>query len=1025
MEIHRIEVKLKHGIRDAIGEATKNRIKRDLGIDVKSVRTINVYTINTKLSKEELEKVAKLLLSDSVIEDYSIDKPMAKDFDWLIEKGFLAGVKDNVGDTAKKQIGYTIGKELMQSEQVFTSTQYLFEGVLTKVQCESIAERVLGNSLIERFLIIDSKSWNPKNGVGKPMPIVEGDYEIKIQRFDLNKLSDEELLNLSRERCLVLNLEEMNIIRKHFNDKNILKRREKKGLGKEITDCELEILAQTWSEHCKHKEFNATVEYFDKDKNKKEIINGLFPTYIKGSTDVISKRLDKRGKNWLVSVFKDNAGVVRFDEDNHFVFKVETHNSPSALEPYGGAITGIVGVNRDPAGTGMGGSRLLFNTNIFCFGNPFYEGELPPNTLHPLQIFEGVRRGVEHGGNKSGIPTINGSLLFDNRYLGKPLVYCGTGGMMPAKISGVDSSVKMIDPGDIALMSGGRVGKDGIHGVTMASEERHKSTPVTAVQIGDPITQKIMLDFVLEARDLGYIKAITDNGGGGLSSSLGEIAQISGGIKVDLAKVPLKYHGLQPWEIFVSESQERMSIAVSPEKLDKILKLAKLREVELTPIGEFTDSGFLDIKHGNKQVAYIEMEFLHHGLPKKRIKAVWEKPKHKEPDFEQPKDLIRELKRVLSCLDVCSKEYIVRQYDHEVKGRTIVKPLSGKSNDGPSDAAVILPSLGSYEGLVVGHGVCPRYNDIDGYHMSACAFDEMVRNIVATGAKLPDLTSPGFDMWSVNDNFCCPDSIVSEQNPKGLLKFANIVRANKALYDCTTAYNIPCTSGKDSMKNDFKYVDKDGKNVRISVPLTLLYSGAAKIEDVRKVVTIDAKNGGDLVYVLGLTKDELGASQYFKAKGEELVGKPFIGNNVPKVDAKKSVKLYNALGNAIDKGIVASCHDCSDGGLGVALAETAFAGGLGMKIDLRKVPNENIDRDDTMLFSESQSRFVVTIAPKHKKDFEKIMQDNVSAQIGVVIKEPIFRIMMLDGSNQKSDVYELKKAWQEPLRFDLPEGCLK
>ncbi|MBN2422847.1 phosphoribosylformylglycinamidine synthase subunit PurS [Candidatus Woesearchaeota archaeon] len=1010
---HRIEVALKKKVPDPRGDSVKKRIENELNLSIDSVRTINVFTLNFGLDKDTLNNIGKELFTDKVIEICSVDKAIADDFDFIAEKGFKPGVTDNVGKTAKKNIEFFLDKNLKDNEKVFYSIQYLFKGDLTKQELELISKRVLGNELIENFIVLSKEEFNEK-GIGCPMPVVKGDPGIKIEKFDLNKFSDHELMELSKERCLVLNITEFNEIKRHFNQKEIIEARKKIGLGNELTDVELECFAQTWSEHCKHKEFNGIVHYSDLETEKQETINSLFKTYIKGSTDLIKQRLKEKNSDYLIKIFNDNAGIVKYDDDTNFVFKVETHNSPSALDPYGGAITGIVGVNRDPAGTGKVGAKPLFNTDIFCFGNPFYNKDLPPNTLHPMKIFNGVHTGVKDGGNQSGIPTLNGSLYFDDRYLGKPLVYCGTAGLMPSLIHCKDSSVKEIDPGDIAIMIGGRVGKDGIHGATFSSEERHEGSPVSAVQIGDAITQKIMLDFVWEIKEKGWIKSITDNGAGGLSSSFGELARITNGIKIELDKVPLKYHGLQPWEIFVSESQERMSLVVAPENLDNIKEFAEKRDVELSVLGEFTDSGFLELYYNKKPVAYMNMKFLHEGAPKKHVKAEWKPNKNKEPDFPEPDSCLNELKNLLSSLNICSKEYIVRPYDHEVKGRTIIKPLSGIKNDGPSDASVISPKIKSYEGLVVGHGLCPRYSDIDSYHMSACAFDEMVRNIIATGGRIPDLENNQIVMWSVNDNFCCPDSYYDEKkNPDGKLKFAKIVRANKALYDFATAYNIPCTSGKDSMKNDFKYIDGNGKQIKISIPLTLLYSGVCKIKDIRKCITVDVKNPGDLIYILGLTKNELGASEYFHQKG-------FIGNDVPKVNAETAVKLYKALGKSMENELIESCHDCSEGGLGITLAESAFSGGYGIYIDLNKIPVKYIKRNDYLLFSESQSRFIVTVNPKNKEKFEEMMKGNVFALIGIVEDNEIFSIKKLNNQVEQADLQELKTAWQKTLRFDLP-----
>ncbi|MFZ2410429.1 MAG: AIR synthase-related protein, partial [Candidatus Methanoperedens sp.] len=737
------------------------------------------------------------------------------------------------------------------------------------------------------------------------------------------------------------------------------------------------------SEHCKHKIFNSQITYIDENGTK--VINSLFNTFIKRSTKEINKP-------WLVSVFTDNAGVIKFNDDYNLVMKVETHNTPSALDPYGGAITGIVGVNRDPLGTGMG-ARLIFNTDVFCFASPFYDRELPPRLLHPKRIFEGVRRGVEHGGNKSGIPTVNGCIVFDERYLGKPLVYCGTGGIMPSVINGKPSHIKELNPGDLIVMTGGRIGKDGIHGATFSSLELDENSPVTAVQIGDPITQKKMLDFLLEARDLGLYNAITDDGAGGLSSSVGEMAQLSGGCLIELEKCPLKYPGLDPWEILVSESQERMTLAVSVDKIDEFLALAKTRDVEATAIGTFTDSGKFHAKYGDKNVAYLDMDFLHSGLPPMKLNARWEPLRFEEPVLGIV-ELTAALKNLLSRLNICSKEYVIRQYDHEVQGGSVIKPLTG---DGPSDAAVLRPLLDSMEGVVVANGICPRYGDIDTYHMTACAIDEAVRNHICVGGS--------FDHLAGLDNFCWCDPVKSEKNPDGELKLAQLVRANRALYDYTKAYGVPCISGKDSMKNDYII-----GNRKISIPPTVLFSTIGKIEDVRKAVTMDVKRPDDRVYVLGMTKDELGASEYFASLG-------FIGNDVPRVDAASARRLYIALEKAINEGLVASCHDCSDGGLGVALAESAFSGEFGMTIELTKVPVENIKRADTILFSESQSRFVVTVTPDKVRRFEEIMKRNVFADVGAVISRQEFTVMdgekvVLSAGNE-----ELKEAWQRTLRW--------
>ncbi|HET57601.1 MAG TPA: phosphoribosylformylglycinamidine synthase, partial [Deltaproteobacteria bacterium] len=670
---------------------------------------------------------------------------------------------------------------------------------------------------------------------------------------------------------------------------------------------------------------------------------------------------------------------------------------PSALDPYGGALTGIVGVNRDPFGTGKG-SKLIFNTDVFCFADPFYDQPLPDRVLHPRRIFEGVREGVEHGGNKSGIPTVNGSIVFDDRYLGKPLVFCGTGGIMPARINGEPSHAKEILPGDRIVMAGGRIGKDGIHGATFSSEELHEGSPVTAVQIGDPITQKKMTDFLLAARDRNYYRAITDNGAGGLSSSVGEMAALCGGCELDLSKAPLKYPGLQPWEILLSEAQERMSLAVPPGKMDAFMTLAERMGVEAADLGVFTDSGMFHVRYGERTVAYLDMTFLHEGLPTLHLLAKWNSPRHEEPSFPEPEDLGGALRTLLSRLNICSKEYVVRQYDHEVQGGSVIKPLVGVADDGPSDAAVLRPLLDSFEGIVVANGICPRYGDIDTYHMAACSIDEAVRNAIAAGGSL--------DRMAGIDNFCWCDPVGSTKIPDGDYKLAQLVRANRALYDYTTLYGVPCISGKDSMKNDYV-----AGGTRISIPPTLLFSVLGKIDDVRRAVTMDAKRAGDLVYILGGTRNELGGSEWFALRG-------YVGNDVPMVRGEEAKILYEALSDAVSRGLVASCHDCSDGGLGVALAETAFAGGFGMEIDLRSVPGDDFSRNDYLLFSESQSRFVVTIRESDHEAFRSIMRETCCALIGRVTNDGLLVIRGLDGNEVvEESIDDLKKAWKQPLAF--------
>ncbi len=988
----RIVVGLKGNVKDARGERILREIREHLNINLHSVRTLDVYTVDSVLSEDEVKQAAAGPFSDPVIQEYAINQPLASGFDMLIEVGFRPGVTDNTGRTAKEAIQYLTGRQFVADEAVYTSTQYLFTGLTDKIIAEKIAADFLANGLIQHWTTLSADELDPLVGVSITVPKVVSDTAPTVRTLSL-ELTDKELLDISRQGMLALNLEEMHKIKRHIADSKVVTERQKVGLGAELTDVELETLAQTWSEHCKHKIFSAKIEYEDENGNL-QIIDSLFKTYIVGATEKVRENLGK--DDYCLSVFKDNAGVIEFNTDWSVVFKVETHNSPSALDPYGGALTGIVGVNRDGMGTGMG-ARLIFNTDVFCFASPFLEKELPPRLLHPRRIFDGVVEGVEHGGNKSGIPTINGSIVFDERFVGKPLVYCGTASLMPRMLHGEPCHEKSVLVGDHIVMTGGLIGKDGIHGATFSSEELHEGSPVTAVQIGDPITQRKMFDFLIIARDRGLYNSITDNGAGGLSSSVGEMAEDTGGLELHLDRAPLKYPGLQPWEILISEAQERMTLAVPEDKLEEFISLATEMDVEATDLGTFTDSGYFHCLYEGKTVSYLSMDFVHEGVPQMVIPAKWELKELFEPDFEQPENLGKELKQLLSRLNICSKESVVRRYDHEVQAGTVIKPLMGVANDGPSDAAVYRPLLDSFEGVVVSHGICPNYSDIDTYHMMACAIDEGLRNYVAVGGNI--------DHVAGLDNFCWCDPVESEKTPDGRHKAAQLVRANQALYDYCVAYGVPLISGKDSMKNDYQIA-----GTKISIPPTVLFSVIGKIADARKAVSMDVKRAGDLVYLLGTTTDELGGSEYYAQHGE-------LGSQVPQVDAEPALLRYRTLNQAQQQNIVASCHDLSDGGLGVALAESAFAGGFGIQIELSYLDAEQAIREDKLLFSESQSRLLVTIPAKNKDTFEALFSGQSCRCIGQVIEQSNLIINGLHGQSLVHETLEhLKQAWQAPLR---------
>jgi phosphoribosylformylglycinamidine synthase len=962
-----------------------------MGITLKDVRILSSYLIQLDCDSEAFSRMARETFYDPVAQEIAIDHPLRLDADFWVEVGFKPGVTDNVGKTARQVISDYFGRTLKARENVFTASTFLLYGGLDRDTAERIARRILGNPLIHRFIIFGRGEFEENIAALRLLPVVKLEAKGEILRFDLD-LPPDDLVRLSRERVLALNLREMEAIRDEMKRPEVIEKRGQFGLDHRVTDVELEAIAQTWSEHCKHKIFNATIHY--REGGKFETIRSLFKTYIQGTTEKVRAR--KKERDICVSVFTDNAGVIRFDDETNLVFKVETHNSPSALDPYGGALTGIVGVNRDPFGTGLG-AQLTANTDVFCFADPWYDKPIPEGILHPRKIYEGVREGVEHGGNKSGIPTVNGAVVFEERFLGRPLVFCGTCGIMPAEINGRSSHVKWIDPGDRIVMVGGRIGADGIHGATFSSEKLSESSPVTAVQIGDPITQKKMFDFLIKARDMGLYHAITDNGAGGLSSSVGEMAQLSGGAEMALEKAPLKYPGLRPWEILVSEAQERMTVAVPPENMEAFMALSEKMGVESTDLGQFTDSGYFHVTFEGETVAYLDMEFFHNGLPSMELEAEWTPPGFEVKKKPVGKDLKETLLSLMGTLNVCSKESIIRQYDHEVQGGSVIKPLTGEVNDGPSDAAVLRPRLDSMDGMVLANGICPKYSDYDAYWMAACAVDEAVRNAICVGCDP--------DHMAALDNFCWCDPIASPSNPDGKHKLAQLVRANRALYDVLPIYGIPLISGKDSMKND---VVVQGR--KISIPPTLLVSIIGKIQDVRRAVSMDFKRPGDLLYLLGMTYPELAGSEYYTSSG-------FRGGRVPKVDPEIAWKRYQSVHKAMGANLIRSCHDCSDGGIGVALVEKALAGGLGAEIDCSKIPEKECEGWDEVLFSESQSRLVVTVSPDDRDAFERIFKGDNMACIGAVREDK--KIIFMDGAQRLFTVScdESKQAWQKPLNF--------
>ena len=804
--------------------------------------------------------------------------------------------------------------------------------------------RELHNPLIERVRLESS----PPGPEGLEVPRAGTPLVPRVASVPLRAADDATLEQISRTGVLALSLAEMSAIREHFV-----------ALGRDPTDAELECLAQTWSEHCKHKIFAAPITYTDPEGVTREIGRGLFREYIRGATEAVAAArvqagMDPEGAPYLVSVFHDNAGVVRFSDADHLVYKVETHNSPSALDPYGGAMTGIVGVNRDSLATGLG-AELLTNVWGYCLGAPDHADPLPPGLMHPRRIREGVHHGVIDGGNQSGIPYSRGFELFDARYAGKPLVYCGTVAVMPVMSAGRPTHEKRTAVGDLVVMLGGRIGKDGIHGATFSSVELDESSPVQAVQIGDPITQKMMADLLHEARELGLYSSITDNGAGGLSSSVGEMAGATGGARIDLARAPLKYPGLAPWEILISEAQERMTLAVPKASIDAFLALARRREVEASVLGEFTATGRLEVTHGDTMVCDLALGFLHDGLPRWPLRARWSPPARPLAASEVVRvalsdaSLASTLPALLASWNLASNEAIARRYDHEVKGLSVIKPWVGVRQDVPATATVMRVRHHRPEGVVLAEGVHPFYSDLDTHAMATACVDEAVRRLVCAGARI--------DRISALDNFCWPDPVQSAKTPDGEHKLAQLVRCCEGLRAACEAFGVPLISGKDSMKNDAHL-----GGVKISIPPTLLVSAIGQIDDVRRAIDLAPVAAGDRVFLLGTSRVELGGGELARLRGLTLDG-------VPRTDLVAAAARYRALAAAHDAGLLRSAHVVGRGGLAVALAHMAMAGELGLAIELGPVLADMSQGTGSelllaaALFGESTGRVVLTCAP--------------------------------------------------------------
>lgn len=961
--------------READGVATQ---AREIGIaDNLVVRSARGFLLESpQLGADDVDRLASELFADATVEQAVCapvgDELLAKPANVSDAAGSLVhvllkpGVMDPVAQSAEaaaRDFGLSI-------DAVRTIRKYWIDGTNDE-QLKKIGTRILANDAIEQVVI-------------GPLPFdrlqLGSDYVFSLEHVELDSLDDEGLMRLSREGQLYLQLAEMQTIQQHFRD-----------LDRQPTDVELETIAQTWSEHCSHKTLAGRIAYRD-ENGERQFDNMLKETIFAATQELRARWGDD---DWCVSVFRDNAGIVRFDEQNNLAFKVETHNHPSALEPYGGANTGIGGVIRDTIGTGMA-AKPICNTDVFCFAPPDTSVDtLPPGVLNPKQVLRGVVSGVRDYGNRMGIPTVNGAVYFDERYLGNPLVYCGNVGLIPHEMS-----FKEVQPGDLIVSVGGRTGRDGIHGATFSSAEltsESESLSGGAVQIGNAIEEKKVLDVILALRDRGLYNALTDCGAGGFSSAVGEMGEDIGA-EVWLESAPVKYAGLSYTEIWISEAQERMVLSVPEHHWQEFEKLCADESVEATVIGRFAPTGRLVLKYEEQIVCDLSMDVLHNGRPPVIRSAEYQPPAVQPLAPPERDDYTADLKNILSSYNVASKEWIIRQYDHEVQGGSVVKPLVGVQSDGPSDAAVVRPVLDSRRGVVISCGMNPRYGDFDTYHMAASAIDEAMRNCVAVGADPSRV--------AILDNFCWGDCEKSET-------LGSLVRAAIACHDVSLVLETPFISGKDSLNNEFSYVDADGNKQTIAIPSSLLISAMGQIDDVAQCVTMDLKAAGNRIVMVGTTRDELGGSHF------SLVNK-LDGGQVPTVDPQQAKQTFAAMHRAIQGGTVAACHDLSEGGLAVAAAEMAFAGGIGLDFELSQLPVESDSLSSAArLFSESNTRFLCEVPADKFDEFEKLLADILHACIGETTTES--KLVIRDGASSTplvmSELEDLKNAWQTPLNF--------
>jgi phosphoribosylformylglycinamidine synthase subunit PurSL len=1022
-KVHRVEVAPVAGEVDPLADAVLRQAVQAGLSAITRVTTARVFLIQAALTSEQVQRIASELLTDPINQTFTLGSSAAPSDGVSVEVHYQAGVMDPVAQSTQQAIAEMLEGVSPETIEVRTGFRYDFHSEVsssTRIDATAVrvfAERSLANTVIQDIHVTAFAPEQFAQG---------GAYSLRIGHVTIRGLDDAALTKMSREAHLFLSLDEMRAVRDYFVS-----------VGREPTDVEVETIAQTWSEHCVHKTLKSTIRYTEPAHNATPAmcsegfiharpgharnadgsitITNLLKSTVAAATRTLMQ--EPVFAHWCVSVFVDNSGIVRFDETDGVCIKVETHNHPSAIEPYGGAATGIGGCIRDVMGTGLG-AKPIANTNVFAVAHPDAgKTGLPKGVIDPRRVLQQVVAGVRDYGNRMGIPTVNGAVLFHNDFVANPLVFAGCVGLIP-----LDKCFGNVQPGDRIIALGGRTGRDGIHGATFSSAEltdTHADEFAHAVQIGNAITQKKTMDVILDARDAEggpLFHAITDCGAGGFSSAVGEMGKDTGA-RVTLDTAPLKYQGLSYTEVWISEAQERMVLAVPTQNVAKLRALCEAQDVELCDLGVFGvgEPGHpeLVLTYHDTEVGRLSMHLLHDGVPTPTRQATWDGDDKAakssfitaaaaRPAATSATSIHSSLIALLSHPDIASKHWIIRQYDHEVQGGSVVKPLVGRKQDGPGDAAVVRPKLTSDRAIALGCGAAPGLSEKsqggDSYWATLAAIDEAVRNVICVGAD-PDPNTGGI---AILDNFCWPRC----DDPRQL---GSLVRAAQACYDGALAYRTPFVSGKDSLSNQF--TTEDGK--LITIPPTLLVTAMGIVPDAKLARTMDAKNAGNALLLVGLTDSAMGGSHYVSVTGDSA-----LNLQIPRVNLTRGPATARAIAALIARSLVASAHDCSDGGLLVAAAEMAFAGRLGLDMTLDNVASESELDDVAACFAQSPSRYLIEVSPDHLDSVVRSLREAgiTFGQVGRFASHDRLTLRCAKhGRLLDVALDELLAAWKKPL----------